>query len=103
LSKLKNPQKLSKKECMKDLYRALGVSRSASPQALKAAYQTKARNCPNDSESLETLKMAYAILISSELRAEYDAFQDMGGMKWSMRRGVDIMDRGIVLSGSFGG
>jgi len=88
---------------MKDLYRALGVSRSASPQALKAAYQTKARNCPNDSESLETLKMAYAILISSELRAEYDAFQDMGGMKWSMRRGVDIMDRGIVLSGSFGG
>ena len=88
---------------MKDLYRVLGVSRSSSPQALKVAYQYKARNFTNDSESLESLKMAYAILISSELRAEYDAFQDMGGMKWSMRRGVDIMDRGIVLSGSFGG
>jgi DnaJ-class molecular chaperone len=103
VEKLKNPQKLSKKECMKDLYKVLGVSRSSSPQALKAAYQSKVRFFLNDSESLESLKMAYAILISSELRAEYDAFQDMGGMKWSMRRGVDIMDRGIVLSGSFGG
>jgi len=88
---------------MKDLYSALGAARSASPQALKAAYKSKARNFPNDSESLESLKMAYAILSSSELRAEYDAFQDMGGMKWSMRRGGDIMDRGILLSGSFGG
>ena len=86
---------------MGDLYRVLGVSRSASPQALKLAYRTKTRNCPNDSESLEALNMAYAILISSELRAECDAFQDMGDMKWSIRRGVDIMDRGIVLSGSF--
>lgn len=87
---------------MKDLYKVLGVARSASPIALKAAYQSKTSKC-SDKELLENLKMAFAILSSSELRAEYDAFQDMGGMKWSMRRGVDIMDRGIVLSGSFGG
>ncbi len=88
---------------MKDLYRVLEVPRSVSPQALKVAYQSKAKKLANDNESLESLKMAYAILSSSELRAEYDAFQDMGGMTWSMRRGVDIMNRGIVLSGSFGG
>ena len=100
---MKNPQKLTKKDCMKDLYGILEVSRSASPQALKTAYKSKAENLIDDSDSLEILKMAYSILSSSELRAEYDAFQDMGGMTWSIRRGVDIMNRGIVLSGSFGG
>jgi DnaJ-class molecular chaperone len=50
VEKLKNPQKLSKKECMKDLYKVLGVSRSSSPQALKAAYQSKVRFFLNDSE-----------------------------------------------------
>ncbi len=100
---MKNPQKLSKKECMRDLYKTLGVYRSASPEAINAAYKSKAHHFVNDRESLESLKMAYSILISAELRAEYDAFQDMGGMKWSTRKGTDIMDRGIVLSGSFGG
>lgn len=103
LIKLKNPQKLSKKECMKDLYKTLGVNRSASPGLIKAAYKSKAHSFVNDIESLESLKMAYSILISPELRAEYDAFQDMGGMRWSARKGVDIMDRGIVTSGNFGG
>ena len=79
---------------MKDLYRALGVSRSFSPQSFKVTYLSKIRSCSDDKEFLENLKMAFAILSSPELRAEYDAVQDMEGMKWSIRRGVDIIDRG---------
>lgn len=100
---MKNPQKLTRKECMTNLYKVIGVHRMASPKMIKAAYEIKKAGFTDDLESLQNLKMAYAILISPDLRAEYDAFQDMGGMRWSMPRGTDIMNRGLVVAGSFGG
>ncbi len=100
---MKSPQKLSKKQCISDLYKVLGVSRHASPREIARAFEEQYKNFTNDHQSLSNLKATYAILINPELRAEYDAYQDMGGMKWSLRKGSDIMDRGMVLSGSFGG
>jgi len=100
---VKNPQKLTRKECIADLYKVIGVHRATPPKMIKLVYEKKKASFYGDLESLQNLKMAYAILISPELRAEYDAFQDMGGMRWSIPRGTDIMNRGFIVAGSFGG
>ena len=93
---MRNPQLLNRKLCMSDLYGTLNVSRSSTPEMIEHAFREKIKTLHNE-EALKTLKMAYVILITSDLRAEYDAFQDMGGMKWSIKRGMDIMNRGWLF------
>lgn len=76
----------------RDYYVILGVARTASPDELKSAFRTLARqfhpdvnNEPDAEESFKEINEAYAILSDPEKRAAYDRYgmdglRGMGGM-----------------------
>jgi DnaJ-class molecular chaperone len=57
---MKNPQKLTKKQCMQDLYKVMGVSKNSTILQIKSAY-LELRSVYSDDESLKNLKIAAAI------------------------------------------
>ena len=95
-----------------DYYEILGVSRDASPEALKAAYRRFAlshhpdRN-PENPGAEETFKAgaeAYAVLSDPEKRARYDRFGPEG-VRGSGQAGFDpnaFVDFGDILGDFFG-
>ena len=95
----------------RDFYKILGVSRDASPQALKKAYRQLAKELhpdrnPDDKEAEERFKdvsAAYAVVSDAEKRKLYDEFGEMG-----LRDGFDpeayqAATRGAGGAGGFGG
>lgn len=95
----------------KDYYEILGVSKTASPEEVKAAYRKLAlkyhpdRN-PGDKEAEEHFKKAseaYSVLGDAEKRAKYDRFgtagESGGGVPWDS---VVFEDFGDLLGNLFG-
>jgi DnaJ-class molecular chaperone len=95
---MRNPQQLTPAQCKVDWYRVLGLTRMSSSTAIASAYQSlRARNLTP--EQLAIVDAAWRILSNEELRVEYDAWLDMGGMKWPKAK-RDVLDR--TVAGSFG-
>jgi DnaJ-class molecular chaperone len=92
----------------RDLYKVLGVSRSASPEEIKKAYRSLAKELhpdrnPGDKAAEERFKdvsSAYAVLSDPEKRKLYDEFGEMG-----LREGFDpaAYHAATQGAGGFGG
>lgn len=92
----------------RDFYRALGVSRDASPEEIKKAYRRLAKELhpdrnPDDKQAEERFKDvsgAYAVLSDPEKRKLYDEFGEMG-----LRDGFDPESYHAAAQGAggFGG
>lgn len=81
---------------MKSLYAIIGVSKSATPEAIRKAYRKQSRKAHPDTggsnEAFAELKLAYDVLIDPVRRKRYDdsgSFDDSGpdnsqsaGMEW---------------------
>ena len=102
---------------MRDLYETLGVSRTASPDEIKAAYRKLARQYhpdrnPGDSAAEERFKemsAAYDVLGDAEKRAQYDRLGSRafgagdGGATFDAGDLGNLFDLGDLLGGMFGG
>lgn len=91
----------------RDFYRALGVSRSASPEEIKKSYRKLARDLhpdrnPGDAaaeERFKTVAEAYGVLSDAKKKALYDEFGEVG-----LRDGFDAdMARRVGAAGPSGG
>jgi molecular chaperone DnaJ len=100
----------------RDLYEALGVSKTASQDEIKKAYRKLARQYhpdrnPNDASAEERFKevqTAYDVLSDPDKRKQYDAFgsaDGRGGGGWNVNWGgnFDVGDLGDLFGGLFGG
>jgi molecular chaperone DnaJ len=102
---------------MRDLYETLGVSRTASPDEIKAAYRKLARQYhpdrnPGDSAAEERFKemsAAYDVLGDPEKRAQYDRLGSRafgagaGGATFDADDLGNLFDLGDLLGGMFRG
>jgi len=71
---------------VRDLYEILGVGRDASPDDIKRAYRTLARehhpdvsSAPEAEERFKEIVGAYEILSDPQKRQQYDTFGQSGG------------------------
>jgi molecular chaperone DnaJ len=100
----------------RNLYEALGVSKTASADEIKKAYRKLARQYhpdrnPGDGSAEERFKeiqTAYDVLSDPEKRQQYDAFgsaDGRGGAGWNVNWAGDfnIGDLGDIFGGLFGG
>jgi molecular chaperone DnaJ len=101
----------------KTLYDTLGVSKSATPEAIKKAYRKLAREFhpdrnPGDAAAEERFKevqTAYDVLSDAEKRKQYDRFGSANGRSGPGQNvnfdfsGFDIGDLGDLFGGMFGG
>jgi molecular chaperone DnaJ len=100
----------------RNLYEALGVSKTASQDEIKKAYRKLARQYhpdrnPGDASAEERFKevqAAYDILSDIDKRKQYDAFgsaDGRGGAGWNVNWGGDfnVGDLGDIFGGLFGG
>jgi molecular chaperone DnaJ len=100
---------------MKDLYEALGVTRTASLDEIKKAYRKLARKFhpdvnPNNAEAarkFREIQEAYAVLSDAPKRAQYDEFGTVDPSEFAARQARATRGRGrpgpTVDFGSFGG
>ncbi len=96
----------------RDYYEVLGIPRNASPEDIKAAFRTLARQFhpdvsqePNAEERFKEVNEAYAVLSDADKRAAYDRFghagvQNTGGVPDFT---VDFGDLFEEFFGGFGG
>ncbi|MDQ3823291.1 MAG: DnaJ domain-containing protein, partial [Actinomycetota bacterium] len=103
----------------RDLYEALGVSKTASQEEIKKAYRKLVRQYhpdrnPGDASAEERFKeiqTAYDVLSDPEKRKQYDAFGSAdgrgrggpGGGNVNWAGDFDIGDLGDLFGGLFGG
>jgi curved DNA-binding protein len=101
-----------------DYYKALGVERNASAEAIQKAYRALARKYhpdlnPNDKKAAERFKkvqQAYDVLSDPDKRKKYDqfgaAFEQMGGAGWPPQgagAGAGAQFQDVDFSQFFGG
>ena len=94
---------------VRDLYEILGVGRDASPEDIKRAYRTLARehhpdvsSAPEAEERFKEIVGAYEILSDPQKRQQYDTFGQSGGPAGAPFNDIqDIFD--MFFGGGFGG
>jgi molecular chaperone DnaJ len=93
---------------VRDLYEILGVGRDASPEDIKRAYRTLARehhpdvsSAPEAEERFKEIVGAYEILSDPQKRQQYDTFGRRAALRAPFNDIQDIFD--MFFGGGFGG